>query len=783
MKFVYYFCVMILPVCLLAQDKSRYDVKNDKFEKTYTASNLKAPEFLVANSDYLAITMSKEGFFTIGTNEGISESPLDDRCQITYGHPYAMTSYPVFAVDDEWYTMKDYFTNSDSLNIQHEAGSLMLTGIKENGLKITFALIARTETATIDFLFQIENTDAISHQIIPGIILDPALGKWGDGVLYSGSTFCLRDTIISDGQIENNIELWEKNTGALGIGSEINFLTAKPQTLILANWNDEYNNITPDFNYSTLRDLYDLLIKMYWSPIELSANEQFELRLEINLVNPDFTSKVFARCDIPRFLSMHNNLMFPVDMKTCFEIYNTTNNNLEGLSLELNASGSINPATKTIEFSIDAAGKHYQNASVNASLVYEDKIIRLNSSIYENDVLIESLNHNIFFPATPVSDTGLIIVDDSLSVEDYPEIDLIFSAEIEESGQRILDLGEENIFLYENDQRITDFEISKYEGGGVNQADIIFVLDVTGSMSNEISAVKNNLVEFTDSLSHKGIDFRLGMVTFLDDIENIYNFTNDVQQFQSYIDVQYAHGGGDGPENSLDALMAALQFNFRSSANKVFIWITDNTYHEEDNVSSLSAENVVDDLLLNGVAVHCIGNEAYQTSYNRIIIPTNGSFYNIYGNFRDILLNITRFEVQDRYQLSYQSKLDIETDKLIYLTIHYAGLGVIKSYNIQGHEAIAEQYQLEAFPNPFNPKITVQVNKPINYTGNISIYNIRGQLINKFKLPYKQSYSIIWNGQNQQGNKVGTGVYFIQLILEDIQGNVYKKSKRILYVK
>ena len=73
--------------------------------------------------------------------------------------------------------------------------------------------------------------------------------------------------------------------------------------------------------------------------------------------------------------------------------------------------------------------------------------------------------------------------------------------------------------------------LKKDRSSGVDAADIVFVLDVTGSMGDEIDGVKNHIVEFADSLSYRGIDFRLGMVTFLDVIENVYPFTRDVSSF------------------------------------------------------------------------------------------------------------------------------------------------------------------------------------------------------------------------------------------------------------
>ena len=84
-------------------------------------------------------------------------------------------------------------------------------------------------------------------------------------------------------------------------------------------------------------------------------------------------------------------------------------------------------------------------------------------------------------------------------------------------------------------------------------------------MAEEIAGVRDNIIEFTDSLSYRGIDFRLGMVTFLDVIENVYSFTTDVQEFQMNVAAQFAHGGADRAENSLEALSTAALFNFREN--------------------------------------------------------------------------------------------------------------------------------------------------------------------------------------------------------------------------
>lgn len=172
--------------------------------------------------------------------------------------------------------------------------------------------------------------------------------------------------------------------------------------------------------------------------------------------------------------------------------------------------------------------------------------------------------------------------------------------------QYVFGIQNENVFLSEDQSRIYDFNIMRDTTGGVNAADVVFVLDVTGSMGGEIGQVKTYLNAFTDTLASQGVDFRLAMVTFLDVVEHVYDFTSDVDLFQTYIDAQSAHGGGDWEENSLDAIYRATQFQFRDQASRIFIWITDAGYHVNTGPTTLTVEEVVDALLMNGVTCHAV---------------------------------------------------------------------------------------------------------------------------------------------------------------------------------
>jgi hypothetical protein len=69
------------------------------------------------------------------------------------------------------------------------------------------------------------------------------------------------------------------------------------------------------------------------------------------------------------------------------------------------------------------------------------------------------------------------------------------------------------------------------------------------------------------------------------------------------------------------------------------------------------------------------------------------------------------------------------------------------------------------YPNPFNPitNIPFTVSEPTHVK--ISIYNVRGILVDVLtnRNWHIGSHRVIWDTRNQEGNPVGTGVYFYKM--------------------
>jgi hypothetical protein len=82
------------------------------------------------------------------------------------------------------------------------------------------------------------------------------------------------------------------------------------------------------------------------------------------------------------------------------------------------------------------------------------------------------------------------------------------------------------------------------------------------------------------------------------------------------------------------------------------------------------------------------------------------------------------------------------------------------------NETIPNQFVLHSnYPNPFNPTTKIRYSISSASEVSLSIYNIRGELVNKLTSGLHQpgTHSINWNGQNSLGEKVSTGVYIYSL--------------------
>jgi hypothetical protein len=91
-----------------------------------------------------------------------------------------------------------------------------------------------------------------------------------------------------------------------------------------------------------------------------------------------------------------------------------------------------------------------------------------------------------------------------------------------------------------------------------------------------------------------------------------------------------------------------------------------------------------------------------------------------------------------------------------------------------------EDYKLEQnYPNPFNPNTKIRFSLPTPENISLIVYDINGKEVNRIidgKKFEKGTFEADWNGKNQYGNSVASGVYFYKLIW----GNFEKSMKMTL---
>ena len=80
------------------------------------------------------------------------------------------------------------------------------------------------------------------------------------------------------------------------------------------------------------------------------------------------------------------------------------------------------------------------------------------------------------------------------------------------------------------------------------------------------------------------------------------------------------------------------------------------------------------------------------------------------------------------------------------------------------------------YPNPFNPVTNISFTIPEASNVKLRIYNIKGQLVKDLKNEFmeKGTHILQWNGDNNYGNPVSSGIYFIKL--QDSQQQAVKKA-------
>ena len=182
-------------------------------------------------------------------------------------------------------------------------------------------------------------------------------------------------------------------------------------------------------------------------------------------------------------------------------------------------------------------------------------------------------------------------------------------------------------------------------------ADVVFVLDISGSMGGEINNVKDNIIAFAEAIEARGVSARWSAITYSDYTyssaweEQTQVIMNGAEQwfisteaYKTAISNITLANGGDAPEVAIDGLMMASTLSTRADARVFYILLTDNTYKVDNHYGVGNMDETVEILDGKGVNVSVITSNSYYYDYSYLCDATGGIYSDIYGNFSEDLL-------------------------------------------------------------------------------------------------------------------------------------------------
>lgn len=135
--------------------------------------------------------------------------------------------------------------------------------------------------------------------------------------------------------------------------------------------------------------------------------------------------------------------------------------------------------------------------------------------------------------------------------------------------------------------------------------DLIFVIDTTGSMEDDIAEVRANALRILDRVAASGADWRISIVTYRDHPQAPYgdpgdypsrvelNFSSDYGEITGAINGIRIGGGADFQESVYSGLHTAISQSWRPGVRKVIILMGDAPPHNPEPITGYTHNSVL----------------------------------------------------------------------------------------------------------------------------------------------------------------------------------------------
>ncbi|WP_312765795.1 VWA domain-containing protein [Epilithonimonas sp.] len=297
---------------------------------------------------------------------------------------------------------------------------------------------------------------------------------------------------------------------------------------------------------------------------------------------------------------------------------------------------------------------------------------------------------------------------------------------------------------------------------GKRSLDLVFVVDATGSMGDEINYLKSELLDVLKKVESnlKNTNVRYGSVFYRDNgdeyVTRKFDFSNDAENLINFIKKQNADGGGDTPEAVAEALESSidgLAWSNQNSTKIMFLLLDAPPHLSDENIEKLHQK--IKSASKKGITIIPIAasDTDKQTEYlmRTFALLTNGTYTFLtndsgIGN-NHIKPTASEYEVEKLNDLLLRLILQRST-------VPDCKNGVTKEYinkKLEVESLDKKDFATKIYPNPTKGIFKIDTKRDIeefvlyDYTGKILLRkNNLGKGINSFDISaYPQSVYLI----------------------------------------
>ena len=165
-----------------------------------------------------------------------------------------------------------------------------------------------------------------------------------------------------------------------------------------------------------------------------------------------------------------------------------------------------------------------------------------------------------------------------------------------------------------------------------------------------------------------------------------------------------------------------------------------------------------------------------------------GHSFDTFNAFNDVENGMATFDIpaESDWYVIFDDKNNLNNPQ------HITGSVLLYSNPIGVNDNLTEglvpnSYSLnQNYPNPFNPMTTIAYQLPHTGQVKLQIYNTMGQEVRTLvdDMQTADYYQMIWDGKDEQGNLLGSGIYFYRLCVNQLEeDNSFVQVKKMLLLK